>query len=216
MSNGNTKYIAYYRTSTADQHNGIDAQRTSATNFLKEGEQIVKEYKEHQSGRKVNREELMKAIDECNRNGYKLLIARLDRLSRNASFTLSLQDSGVDFVCADMPKANSLTIGIMSLLAEEEAKRVSKNTILALKEVAKRKKLGTNNLTIEGRRKGAERNKDQAKKDNHQVTKIIVRMRNEGETFQAIADELNADGYTTSKGGKFVGQTVGRLYKRPS
>lgn len=216
-----SNYIAYYRTSTKDQHNGIDAQRTSVHKFISSGDTIVSEYVEHESGRKTEREQLMLAIQDAKENGYKLLIARLDRLSRNAKFTMELMESKVDFVCADMPKANSLTIGIMSLLAEEEAKRISKNTKSALKEVAKRlakegRTLGTNNLTTEGTYLSAHRRIESARKRNHQATKIITRMREEGSTYEAIAEELNTDGYKTPRGGNFSKSSVYILYKRAS
>jgi len=114
-----------------------------------------------------------------------------------------------------MPNANNLTIGIMALLAQTEAERISKNTKNALAELkAKGIKLGTNNLTQEGSQKGADKRKEQAQKKNRQVTKIIIRLRNEGQRFKAIANELNEDEYTTSTGGEFIEQTVSRLYKR--
>lgn len=212
-------YIAYYRTSTSDQKNGITAQRNSVQKFINNDDIIINEYMEHQSGRKTTREELKKAIEEANKGGHKLLIARLDRLSRNAIFTLELLDSKVDFVAVDMPQANSLTIGIMALLAEEEAKRISKNTKASLKVVAERmakegRKLGTNNLTNAGREKSIQIRTEEARKRNHQATKIITRMRKEGATYQAIAEELNADGYITPRGCKFTKSTVYILNKR--
>jgi len=210
-----TKFILYTRTSTADQSNGIVAQRNSANRFLKDDDIIIKEYTEKESGRKTDRIELAQAINDCLKNGYTLLIARLDRLSRNAKFTLELMESKVDFVCADMPNANNLTIGIMALLAQSEAERISSNTKKALAVLkSKGVKLGTNNLTIEGGLKGGRIRKEQAQRVNHQATKIILRLRKEGMTFKAIADELNTDGYTTSNGYNFMEQTVSRLYKR--
>lgn len=213
------KYVAYYRTSTADQILGIEAQKTAATNFINETDVIINTYIEHESGRNCSREQLKLAIEECVRNKCKLLIARLDRLSRNASFTLKLLDSKVEFVCADMPSANNLTIGIMALLAEEEAKRISLNTRKALQEVKKKfaltgKTLGTNNLTEQGRLKSIEVRRDRAKRNNHQVIKIIKRLRNSGSTFEAISRELNEDGYTTSGGKKWTKSSVYKMFVR--
>jgi len=107
----------------------------------------------------------------------------------------------------------------MALLAEEEAKRISKNTKASLKVVAERmakmgKKLGTNNLTNAGREKSIQIRTKEARKRNHQATKIITRMRKEGATYQAIAEELNADGYITPRGCKFTKSTVYILNKR--
>ena len=84
------KYVAYYRTSTANQILGIEAQKTAATNFINDTDVIINTYIEHESGRNRSREQLKLAVGECVKNNCKLLIARLDRLSRNASFTLKL------------------------------------------------------------------------------------------------------------------------------
>jgi hypothetical protein len=67
-----------------------------------------------------NRPELEKAMKRCRLTGATLLVAKLDRLSRNAAFLMTLKDSGVPFVAADMPDANTLTIGVMASLAQHE------------------------------------------------------------------------------------------------
>ena len=54
--------------------------------------------------------------------GATLVIAKLDRLSRNAAFLLTLRDSGVRFLAVDMPEANDLTVGIMALVAQAGAR----------------------------------------------------------------------------------------------
>jgi len=66
-------------------------------------------------------------MELCKENNSKLLIARLDRLSKNAKFTLELMESKVPIVCCDMPDANNLTIGIIATLAQAEAERISHN-----------------------------------------------------------------------------------------
>lgn len=60
------------------------------------------------------------------------MIAKLDRLSRNAAFLLALRDSGVRFVAVDMPEANDLTVGIMALVAHADREAISPLTKEAL------------------------------------------------------------------------------------
>ena len=126
------KFVSYLRVSTARQGKsglGIEAQRKAVEDYLNGGNwQLVKEFKETESGKKADRPELAKAFQLCRLTGAKLLIAKLDRLSRDAHFLLGLEKAGVDFVAADMPQANRLTIGIMAVMAEDERRRISERT----------------------------------------------------------------------------------------
>jgi len=138
------KFVAYYRVSTDKQEHGIDAQRNASTLYVSgiQGE-LISEFSEKESGSKDDRPELRRAMKAAADSGATLLIAKLDRLSRSASFLLNLRDSGVPFVCADMPDANQMTVGIMAVVAEEERRMISKRTKEGL-EAAKAKgvKLG--------------------------------------------------------------------------
>ena len=93
---------------------------------------LVKEFVEIESGKKADRPQLMKAFQACRVFGAKLVIAKLDRLSRDAHFLLGLEKAGVDFVAADMPQANRLTVGIMAMVADEERRMISARTKAAL------------------------------------------------------------------------------------
>jgi DNA invertase Pin-like site-specific DNA recombinase len=73
------------------------------------------EFQEVESGKNNCRVELQKAIDYCKQKGTTLLIAKLDRLSRNASFIFKLRDEKVDFVCCDIPGANTLLVSLPPL-----------------------------------------------------------------------------------------------------
>jgi len=129
------RYIAYYRVSTQKQGNsglGLEAQKTMVKHHLKTDDILLEEYEEVESGKNNNRPQLQKAIEHCKNMGAILLIAKLDRLSRNAGFIFLLKDSQVNFKCCDMPEANSLTIGIMAVLAQEERELISKRTIATL------------------------------------------------------------------------------------
>ena len=133
------KFISYLRVSTATQGKsglGLEAQREAVAQYLNGGEwDLVEEVVEVESGRKNQRPALEKAIRLCNAIGATLVVAKFDRLSRDAHFLLGLKKSGVRFV-ADNPDANELTVGILAIVAENEARAISHRTKVAL-EAAK-------------------------------------------------------------------------------
>ncbi len=147
-----------------------------------------------------------------------LLIAKLDRLSRNASFIFTLRDSKIDFICCDMPNANSVTIGIMAVLAQDERERISHRTKSALAELkSKGIKLGSpENMTVEARMKGLETRKQNAleNENNRKAAALIISMKQVGKTFAQITRELNELGFKTRTGKDFQQNQVQLLYKR--
>ena len=86
------------------------------------GAEVLARFIEVESGRKADRPELAKALHLAKVTGATLVIAKLDRLSRNAAFLLALRDSGVRFVAVDMPEAIDLTVGIIALVAQAESR----------------------------------------------------------------------------------------------
>lgn len=221
ICNSMKKYISYYRVSTQQQGNsglGLEAQRTLVRNFIGSNGVLVEEYEEIESGKKNDRPQLLLAIEKCKKEGLILVIAKLDRLSRNASFIFTLRDSKVDFVCTDMPEANSVTIGIMAVLAQDERERTSRRTREALTELKKKGiKLGSpQNLTIEARRKAVESNvnKAQSNINNRKATALIISLRKDNVSYRQIANHLNENGFMTSTGKSFSGAQVLILYKR--
>lgn len=123
------KYVSYYRVSTQKQGNsglGLDAQKSAVLNYLK-GDIPIEEFVDIESGTKKgnDRKGLKDALNYCKENKAKLIIAKLDRLSRNVSFISQIMESDVEFVVTDLPQANRFTIQIFAALAEQEARFIS-------------------------------------------------------------------------------------------
>lgn len=129
-------FVAYYRVSTAKQGRsglGLEAQREAVRSFLNGGNwRLQAEFTEVESGKRSDRAELAKALQACRVYGARLVIAKIDRLSRDAHFLLGLQKAGVPFVAADMPEANEMVVGIMAVVAQAERKMISARTKSAL------------------------------------------------------------------------------------
>jgi DNA invertase Pin-like site-specific DNA recombinase len=215
------KYIAYYRVSTQKQGNsglGLDAQKSSVLKFINEDDTLIESYVDVESGKNNNRPNLIQAIEDCKKHEAILLIAKLDRLSRNAAFIFTLRDTQVKFKCVDMPEANSVTIGIMAVLAQDERERISKRTGDALSELKKQGvKLGTpKNLTKRARQIGLETRINNARnnENNRKAQGFIVSLHQNGLSFYAITKELNSLGYKTRNNNNFQQVQVHRLYNR--
>jgi DNA invertase Pin-like site-specific DNA recombinase len=216
------KYIAYYRVSTQKQGQsglGLDAQKTAVNRFTNNcSDCIVSEFTDIESGKNDNRPELQKAIEEAKKHKAHLLIAKLDRLSRNASFIFMLRDAKVDFTCCDMPQANSITIGIMAVLAQDERERISQRTKVALQELKKKGvQLGSSqNLSLEAIEKGKQVRMNNAKtnENNRKAKALITSLRAQGISFYQITKEINSLGFKTRRGGCFSQNQVQILYNR--
>src|SRR4051794_18406747 len=127
------KFVAYLRVSTAKQGRsglGLEAQQSAVRQFVagRGGKIIAPEYVEVETGKRNDRPELEKALKRCRLTGATLVVAKLDRLSRNAAFLMTLRDSGVDFVAADLPEANTMTVGVMAVVAQHEREAISHRT----------------------------------------------------------------------------------------
>ena len=129
-------FVSYLRVSTLKQGQsglGLEAQRKAVEDYLNGGDwTVIEEMVEIESGKNNRRPKLMEAIDLCKASGATLVVAKIDRLTRDAAFLLNLKDAGIEFIAADMPEANRLTIGIMALVAEQEREAISQRTKAAL------------------------------------------------------------------------------------
>ncbi|GAA4493325.1 recombinase family protein [Hymenobacter ginsengisoli] len=212
------RYTPYYRVSTQKQGTsglGLEAQRAAVQAFVADPAQLVGEFVEIESGKKNSRPQLHAAIAEARRVGATLLIAKLDRLSRNAGFIFALRDSGVDFVCCDMPDANTLTVGLFAVLAQHERETISKRTIDAL---AAKKARGTQlgspqNFTraVIAQGQAAMQRNAREHQANRQAAQLAELLRAKGQTLWQIATKLNEAGYRTRRGKAFQATTVQRL-----
>src|SRR5947199_9156003 len=131
------KFVSYLRVSTDRQGKsglGLEAQRKAVLDYLDGGRwELVAEFTEVESGKRSDRPELVKALSACKRHKAKLVIAKLDRLSRNLAFIATLMDSGVEFIAVDNPHANKLTVHIFAAVAQHEREIISARTSAALK-----------------------------------------------------------------------------------
>jgi len=210
-------FVAYFRVSTQRQGVsglGLEAQRNSVMSFIG-NRSLIGEFKDIESGKNDFRPELLKAIQKTKDTNSTLVIAKLDRLSRNLNFITLLQNEKVKFVCCDLPDANELTIHIFGALAQWERKRISERTKEALSQLKKKgKKLGNpENLTNDARKKGASVVKDKSFRNSNNIKakKIIYLLKDKGMTLREIAKELNDSGFKTANNSVFYPEQVRRF-----
>lgn len=220
------KIVSYLRVSTARQGHsglGLDAQRTAIQAYADtKGANLVKEFVEIESGKVNTRPQLAEALHLAKVTGSVLVIAKLDRLSRNAAFLLTLKDSGVRFIAADMPDANEFTVGIMALVAQQEREAISKRTKEALQAAKRRGTVLGNPNGAEALRKAGKGNAAgvqaiQLQADTHaeDLRPVLRALAGEGVTsLGQIAKALNDRGIQTPRGGKWHKTSVSNLIAR--
>lgn len=222
-----TKAVAYYRVSTAKQSAsglGLDAQRAAVEALCASRgmDLIAPPFTEIESGKNNDRPQLEAAISRCRLTGATLVVAKLDRLSRNVAFLAALQDSDIRFIAADIPEANELTVHIMAAVAQAERKAISKRTREALAAAkARGQKLGNPNGASALRRanKGnaAAIGRIVAKADAHaeQLRPVIADLKAKGcVSLFGISRALNGQSMMTPRGGKWHPSSVSNLLKR--
>lgn len=220
---GSYSYVAYLRQSTTKQERsglGIEAQRDIINSFIKEGV-ILAEYVETESGRKSDRPKLQEALTLCRKTSSILIVAKLDRLSRNVAFTSKLLESDVEIIFCDFPQANRLILHIISSIAEYEANLISQRTRQSLKAKKERGvKLGKSenlmNKHDEAVARSNQTNRIKAKNNanNMRAVALLRSMIKEGLTISQMTKQLNEQGFVSSKGCKFQIVQVQRLIQR--
>lgn len=232
------KFVTYLRVSTKRQGDsglGLEAQRKAVDDYLNGGPWTVcGEYVEIESGKSdANRLQLQRAIAACRIYGARLLIAKFDRLSRDAHFLLGLEKAGIEFVATDNPHANRLTVGIMALVADEERRAISARTKAALarkqdvyakltneereklRAAGKATQLGGDRgaiLSAEAKAKVVAASKAKAQRRATDLAPIFNEIRAAGATsLREIATALNARNIPTARGGRWSAVQVQRV-----
>jgi DNA invertase Pin-like site-specific DNA recombinase len=218
------KFVTYLRVSTKRQGDsglGLEAQQRAVTDYLNGGAWTVAgEFVEVESGKSdTNRPQLQRAIAACRVYGAKLLIAKLDRLSRDAGFLLGLEKAGIEFVAADMPNANRLTVGVMAMVAEEERRAISARTKAALAAAkARGVKLGGDRgatLSTKAKAKGVAAVQARAESRAADLAPIIGELRASGATsLRALAAGLDRAGIAPPRGTTWSPMAVSRTLAR--
>lgn len=216
-------YVSYLRVSTQRQGTsglGLQAQQEIIQKYLN-GCSPVAEFIEVESGRKTNRPKLHEALELCKKKKATLIVAKMDRLSRNVAFTSQLLDSGIEIVFCDFPKANRLVLTIIAAISEYEAGLIRKRTKEAL-QIKKDQgfKLGkpenlTNNLekAITNSKK-ANAEKANNNPNNRRAVALIKNLVKTTSNLSEIARQLNNEGFLTSRGGNFSAKQVSILINR--
>lgn len=207
-----TRYVAYFRVSTATQGRsglGLAAQQTKIREFLNSDDELIAEFVEIQSGKLDTRTELWKAIAHAKKHSAKMLIAKLDRFSRRVSFIAGIMEQDIGLVVAELPHATDFQLHIFAALAQEERRLISERTKNALAEAKRRGvRLGQNGASL------ALQNKSDALNFARTLEPIIRPLWNDGQSYSAIARYLNNTGIPTRRGGRFAPETAKQVVQR--
>lgn len=216
------RYIAYYRVSTKRQGKsglGLEAQKNAVADYLNGGRwTLLDEVTEVESGTRSDRPALANALALCRLHKATLLVAKMDRLSRNLHFLSGLMESGVDFIACDLPAANRLTIHVLAAVAEAEAEAISARTKAALAAAkARGVKLGGDRGNIaaicrKGAIASARSRSAEARRRAADLLPVIEAIKAEGAiSLRDIADALNKRGIPTARGGEWSAVQVRRV-----
>ena len=194
---------------------GLDAQKAAVADCLNGGRwQIVGEYAEVESGKRVSRPQLGAAISACKKHKTKLIVAKLDRLSRNVAFLLKLIDAGVEVLFGDLPELNGamgkFVLSTMANVAELEAGLISERTKAALKAAkARGVKLGRHGAEVL-----ASQYRDEACQKAKELEPVIRELQDKGYSMWRMATELTKREVKTPRGGTWHPQTVKMVLQR--
>lgn len=230
-SNAPRQFVSYLRVSTQSQGRsglGLEGQREAVERFCAaEAFTVAAEYVEVETGKGADalerRPRLAAALAHAKRMGCPVVVAKLDRLSRDVAFIASLMAQRVPFLVCDLgPNADPFMLHIYAALAEQERRMISTRTIAALKAAkAGGRKLGGDRgyrpAAAPDARLGGAAAAQMADQHAHGVLSMIERARAElgqGASLQAIAKALSAQGVPTARGGSWTATAVKRILER--
>lgn len=218
-----TNYVSYLRQSTKKQslsNLGIEAQREIIQKHLGQIQPIA-EFVETESGKKTDRPKLAEALELCRKTKSTLIVAKLDRLSRNVAFTSKLLESDVEIKFCDFPEANRLVLHIIASIAEYEAGLISTRTKQALKaKKARGVRLGKPENLVNNLEKAisnsslTNRQKALDNDNNRRAIAMLKVMATQDLSLSEMARRLNEEGFVTSRGKQFTAWQVSVLLKR--
>ncbi len=216
--------IAYVRVSTKQQGRsglGLEGQQGAIRQFAeREGFDLLSEYIEVETGKGSDaldrRPRLAAALREAKKLEAYIVVAKLDRLSRDVHFISGLMVERVPFVVAEFgPDVDPFVLHLYAALSEKERQMISQRTKAAL-EAAKAKGVQLGNRTnLEfAQSKGSASNRKAANEFAAKVWPIIRACRTEGLSLRQIADQLNIQCVPTARGGQWQATQVSAIVKR--
>lgn len=206
------KVVIYLRVSKEIQERsglGIEGQRRLCHDVCKRlNLQIEQEFEECISGKTTfqSRPIFMEALELAQKTGARLMVAKVDRFSRKLGELINYVDKSIfgnftpDLLVAETPEMSLFELRLRAVIAQEEREAISKRTKAAL---AERKSQGM----VFGR-EGREAHSKKAYEKTKDAMDLAVKLRSEGMGYQYIADKLNQQGFTTSKGGKWYAASI--------
>ena len=228
------RFVSYLRVSTARQGAsglGLEAQRKAVADYLNGGSwELLAEFQEVESGKHDDRPQLAAALERCRLTGAKLVIAKLDRLSRDLEFLARLTKGDVEFVACDMPGANRFTIHVMASLAQQEREMISARTKAGLAEIKAKLARGEEHVSaasgkpvealggfrgyVPSRGAGAPAKRAVADAFANRVAPMLVELKAQGASLATMAAHLNGQHIQTARGSTWTPTAVKRVLDR--
>ena len=207
--------IAYLRVSKERQGRsglGLEAQRNQIERYAADNNyQITEEFVEVETGKGFDaldrRPQLRAALQDADKLKCSVVVAKLDRLSRNVAFIASLMEKHVPFLVVSLPEAKPFMLHVYAAIAKEERRMIAQRTKDAL-AAAKRRGVRLGSKTI------AAKNRESANRHAESLRRFLTPVVVAGHSCRAIAADLNRRGIVTARGGQWHPITVHRVVQR--